>query len=153
MSTNCSKLSIFVRVVHSSCLVLRIDSNQKKNPVCLFSCVTVLCMFVDLSDLKKFAVCSEKTVCHHCLSVLTLYFSCCSFSEVIGDEILKGHVADANSHYLCRQLWHLGINVSKVCSLDSVVMHVQGVWCLLSWCTVVMSLTMSSWPLTMCRSW
>eukprot|EP00117_Sycon_ciliatum_P044132 scpid40969/ scgid31877/ FAD synthase; FAD pyrophosphorylase; FMN adenylyltransferase; Flavin adenine dinucleotide synthase; Molybdenum cofactor biosynthesis protein-like region; FAD synthase region len=33
---------------------------------------------------------------------------------VIGDEILRGHVVDVNSQYLCRQLWNLGIDVRKV---------------------------------------
>lgn len=33
---------------------------------------------------------------------------------VIGDEILKGHVQDANSHYLCKQLWQLGVKVGKI---------------------------------------
>ena len=38
------------------------------------------------------------------------------FSPVIGDEILKGHVQDVNSHYLCHQLWLLGVKVCKVIS-------------------------------------
>lgn len=33
---------------------------------------------------------------------------------VIGDELLKGHVRDANSHYLCKELWELGVKVGKV---------------------------------------
>lgn len=33
---------------------------------------------------------------------------------VIGDEILKGHVQDTNSHYLCKELWQLGIKVGKI---------------------------------------
>jgi FAD synthetase len=33
---------------------------------------------------------------------------------IIGDEILKGHVQDTNSHYLCHQLWLLGVKVCKV---------------------------------------
>ena len=33
---------------------------------------------------------------------------------VIGDEILKGHVKDTNSHYLAKELWSLGVNVAKV---------------------------------------
>lgn len=36
---------------------------------------------------------------------------------VIGDEILKGHVQDTNSHYLCHQLWLLGIRVGKVATV------------------------------------
>ena len=36
------------------------------------------------------------------------------FLAVIGDEILKGHVQDVNSHYLCHQLWLLGVKVCKV---------------------------------------
>jgi FAD synthetase len=33
---------------------------------------------------------------------------------IIGDEILKGHVHDTNSHYLAKELWQMGIKVSKV---------------------------------------
>lgn len=33
---------------------------------------------------------------------------------VIGDEILKGHVQDANSHFLCTGLWELGVKVGRV---------------------------------------
>ena len=35
-------------------------------------------------------------------------------STVVGDEILKGHVQDINSHYLCKQLWQLGVTVGKI---------------------------------------
>ena len=38
----------------------------------------------------------------------------CSCPSVIGDEILKGHVQDTNSHYLCKQLWQLGIRVGRI---------------------------------------
>lgn len=34
--------------------------------------------------------------------------------SVIGDEILKGHVQDTNSYYLCQQLWRRGVRVCKV---------------------------------------
>lgn len=33
---------------------------------------------------------------------------------VIGDEILKGHVQDTNSHFLCKGLWELGVKVARV---------------------------------------
>ena len=33
---------------------------------------------------------------------------------VVGDEILKGHVRDTNSHFLAQQLWKLGVRVQKV---------------------------------------
>lgn len=33
---------------------------------------------------------------------------------IIGDEVLKGQVQDTNSHYLCHQLWLLGVTVCKV---------------------------------------
>lgn len=33
---------------------------------------------------------------------------------VIGDELLKGHVQDTNSHYLCQELWGLGVKVGRV---------------------------------------
>ncbi len=36
------------------------------------------------------------------------------FLSVIGDEILKGHIQDTNSHYLCHQLWLLGVKVGAV---------------------------------------
>ena len=39
---------------------------------------------------------------------------CSRVVAVIGDEILKGHVQDTNSHYLCHQLWLLGVKVCKV---------------------------------------
>ena len=35
-------------------------------------------------------------------------------NTVVGDEILKGHVQDTNSHYLCHELWLLGVKVCKV---------------------------------------
>ena len=34
--------------------------------------------------------------------------------SVIGDEILKGQVIDSNSHFLCRRLFTLGVDVKKV---------------------------------------
>ncbi|XP_033102652.1 FAD synthase-like [Anneissia japonica] len=33
---------------------------------------------------------------------------------IIGDEILKGHVQDTNSHYLCNELFQMGIKVEKI---------------------------------------
>ncbi|XP_003383452.1 PREDICTED: FAD synthase-like [Amphimedon queenslandica] len=33
---------------------------------------------------------------------------------VIGEEILKGHVHDINSHYLAKELWSLGVKVKKI---------------------------------------
>ena len=33
---------------------------------------------------------------------------------IIGDEILKGHTKDTNSHFLLRKLWSLGVKVGKV---------------------------------------
>ena len=33
---------------------------------------------------------------------------------IIGDEILKGHTKDTNSHFLLKKLWSLGIKVGKV---------------------------------------
>ena len=33
---------------------------------------------------------------------------------IIGDEILKGQVADTNSYFLCRRLFNLGVTVKKV---------------------------------------
>ncbi|XP_064383362.1 FAD synthase-like isoform X2 [Halichondria panicea] len=33
---------------------------------------------------------------------------------IIGDEVLKGHVQDINSHYLCQQLWELGVRVGRI---------------------------------------
>ena len=37
--------------------------------------------------------------------------------SVIGDEILKGHVHDTNSHFLCKRLFSLGVKVTKVRSM------------------------------------
>lgn len=33
---------------------------------------------------------------------------------IIGDEILKGHTKDTNSHFLLKKLWSLGVEVGKV---------------------------------------
>ena len=33
---------------------------------------------------------------------------------IIGDEILKGHTKDTNSHFLLKKLWSLGIKLGKV---------------------------------------
>ncbi len=33
---------------------------------------------------------------------------------MIGDEILKGHVQDINSHFICKELWKLGVKVSRI---------------------------------------
>lgn len=33
---------------------------------------------------------------------------------IIGDEILKGHTKDTNSHFLLKKLWSLGVKVGKV---------------------------------------
>ena len=40
--------------------------------------------------------------------------------SVIGDEILKGHVKDTNSHFLCQELWKLGVRVMKVSPPESI---------------------------------
>ena len=42
----------------------------------------------------------------------SLYFLC--YFSVIGDEILKGHTYDTNSHFLCKELYALGVKVEKV---------------------------------------
>lgn len=44
----------------------------------------------------------------------SLCYAITHLGTVVGDEILKGHVQDANSHYLCRQLWSLGVKVCQV---------------------------------------
>ena len=46
---------------------------------------------------------------------MTIYkfFFVCLFL-VIGDEILKGHVQDTNSNFLCQRLFQLGVKVNKV---------------------------------------
>ena len=33
---------------------------------------------------------------------------------IIGDEILKGHTKDTNSHFLLKKLWSLGVKVGKI---------------------------------------
>ncbi|XP_033645729.1 FAD synthase-like [Asterias rubens] len=33
---------------------------------------------------------------------------------IIGDEILKGHTQDTNSHFLCKELYDLGVKVERV---------------------------------------
>ena len=43
---------------------------------------------------------------------------------VIGDEILKGHVQDTNSHFLCKELWALGV---KVCRTVVVADDIQAI--------------------------
>jgi FAD synthetase len=40
---------------------------------------------------------------------------------VIGNEILSGKVADSNSHYLCRELRALGVDVERVVTVPDVV--------------------------------
>lgn len=45
------------------------------------------------------------------------------FKIVIGDEILKGHVQDINSNYLCKELWSLGIRVVKVSIYECITLH------------------------------
>lgn len=39
---------------------------------------------------------------------------CTAGIVIIGDEILKGHTKDTNSHFLLKKLWSLGIKVGKV---------------------------------------
>jgi len=51
---------------------------------------------------------------------------CCPFSKdasshvkkagilIIGDEILKGQVADTNSHFICKELYSYGVKVSRI---------------------------------------
>jgi molybdenum cofactor synthesis domain-containing protein len=40
---------------------------------------------------------------------------------VIGNEILSGKVADSNSHYLCRELRALGVDVDRMVTIPDVV--------------------------------
>lgn len=40
---------------------------------------------------------------------------------VIGNEILSGKVADSNSHYLCRELRALGVDVERMVTIPDVV--------------------------------
>lgn len=49
-----------------------------------------------------------------CRSGLHGYINTSWCELVIGDEILKGHVQDTNSHFLCKGLWELGVKVVKV---------------------------------------
>lgn len=48
---------------------------------------------------------------------------------MIGDELLKGHVQDTNSHYLCKELWELGLKVGKIVvvpdDLDTIATEVR----------------------------
>ncbi len=37
----------------------------------------------------------------------------CVLVVVIGDEILKGHVQDTNSHFLSKGLWEIGVKVCR----------------------------------------
>ena len=39
---------------------------------------------------------------------------CTAGIVIIGDEILKGHTKDTNSHFLLKKLWSLGVKVGKV---------------------------------------
>ncbi len=43
--------------------------------------------------------------------------------------MLKGHVQDVNSHYLCQQLWSLGVHVERISvvkdSLSSIAAEVK----------------------------
>ena len=57
------------------------------------------------------SVCVRVCVCV-CVCVFNIFLL--RFLIVVGDEILKGHVQDANSHYLCRQLWLCSVRVCKV---------------------------------------
>ena len=41
-------------------------------------------------------------------------YKCSAGIIIIGDEILKGHTKDTNSHYLFKKLWSLGVKVGKV---------------------------------------
>lgn len=43
---------------------------------------------------------------------------------VIGDEILKGHVQDTNSHYLTHELWLLGVKVCKISVVPDVLAEI-----------------------------
>ena len=47
------------------------------------------------------------------------------FVSVIGDEILKGQVIDSNSHFLCRRLFTLGVDVKKVGTYSVVYVEVK----------------------------
>ena len=71
--------------------------------------------------------------CNSALNQLTCYKSSYGFNDyiiiltdvcyllsVIGDEILKGHVYDTNSHFLCRRLFSLGVKVKRVNSNSTV---------------------------------
>ena len=40
---------------------------------------------------------------------------------VIGNEILSGKVADSNSHYLCRELRVLGVDVERMITIPDVI--------------------------------
>jgi len=40
---------------------------------------------------------------------------------VIGNEILSGKVADSNSHYLCRELRALGVDVERMITIPDVI--------------------------------
>jgi len=40
---------------------------------------------------------------------------------VIGNEILSGKVADSNSHYLCRELRALGVDVERMVTIPDVI--------------------------------
>lgn len=48
---------------------------------------------------------------------------------VIGDEILKGHVQDTNSYFLCQELWKLGVKVTKIVvvsdDMDAIITEVK----------------------------
>ena len=50
-----------------------------------------------------------------------------TYISVIGDEILKGQIIDSNSHFLCRRLFTLGVDVKKVCLQHSRLANVNSV--------------------------
>lgn len=53
----------------------------------------------------------------------------CVCIAVIGDEILKGHVKDSNSHFLCQGLWEMGVKVCRTVvvpdQLDAIATEVR----------------------------
>ena len=48
--------------------------------------------------------------------ICIIYFWLLHFA-VVGDEILKGQTQDTNSHFLCKRLFALGVEVKRVIAM------------------------------------